>query len=275
MSPLDKALWLAQFVPVFPCGPNKRPTCYITGQKGKGGFKMARRWGPDVKALWSLYPGTLIGMPTGEASGISVLDIDAGGEIWLEANRWRLGRTRVQWTRSGGQHWLYRHRKGIRDSVKKIAPGIDTRGAGGYVIAWQCEGLPCENPEVLADWPEWLFGAYTAAVGKSKPPPPAPVSQLDADVRADLMLARAVDRIRRAVPGKRHETLRAACRTIGGLARYISTSENEVQTYLVDLIMSTGAEDRDNAERTATWALEHGRAAPLLVVRDPFGVHPL
>jgi hypothetical protein len=86
--------------------------------------------------MWARNPGTLVSVPTGKISGISVLDVDLGkgGDAWWEKNRGRLPKTRMHETRSGGLHVLFAHRDGIRNTAGRIAKGIDTRGEGGYCV---------------------------------------------------------------------------------------------------------------------------------------------
>lgn len=102
-------------LPVFPCQTNKTPAC-------PGGFKAASADLERVKELWLTHPGVLIGMPTGEASGVDILDIDPrhGGDQWLNANRQQLPATRTHHTKSGGQHLLLLHHAGMRNSAGKI-----------------------------------------------------------------------------------------------------------------------------------------------------------
>jgi hypothetical protein len=45
----------------------------------------------------------------------------------------------------------------MRCSVGQIAPNVDVRADGGYIINWQRQGLPCHEVPV-ADWPDWLVG---------------------------------------------------------------------------------------------------------------------
>jgi hypothetical protein len=108
--------------PSFPCNDLKRPTC-------PNGFKDAAIPKHGLSPLWLRYPGVLVGVPTGPASGLAVLDvdIDKGGADWWNANRDRLPATRMHETRSGGLHVLFNHRAGLKCSVAKIAPGIDVR----------------------------------------------------------------------------------------------------------------------------------------------------
>jgi hypothetical protein len=51
----------------------------------------------------------------------------------------------------------------MRNSNRRIAPSVDVRGDGGYVIWWPREGFPViDRP--LAPWPEWLLALTTIDV---------------------------------------------------------------------------------------------------------------
>jgi hypothetical protein len=56
--------------------------------------------------------------------------------VWWFSHRDRLPLTRVHRTRSGGLHLIFRHVPDVRCSAGRIAPGIDVRGDGGYIIWW-------------------------------------------------------------------------------------------------------------------------------------------
>jgi hypothetical protein len=91
---------------VFPCRPDKRPVT-------PNGFKDAITDQDAIEDLWSRYPGVLVGVATGEMSGVSVLDIDKKhpeARAWWAEHRDRLLPARVHRTRSGGLHIFYRHR---------------------------------------------------------------------------------------------------------------------------------------------------------------------
>ena len=91
-------------LPCFPCKANKQPAC-------PGGFHAATTDFIELRALWRHYPGQLIGVATGEASGIDVLDIDAPrhpeAAVWLQRHGHQLPRTRSHETRSAGLHLLF------------------------------------------------------------------------------------------------------------------------------------------------------------------------
>src|SRR5712671_4528123 len=59
----------AEGLPCFPCAPNKQPAC-------PRGFKAAVTDPASVEKLFRQHPGPLVGIPTGETSGLDVLDID-------------------------------------------------------------------------------------------------------------------------------------------------------------------------------------------------------
>src|ERR1700730_14561304 len=88
-------------LPCFPCRADKRPAT-------PRGFKDATCDRNVVRELWMRYPGPLIGIPTGEISGLAVLDIGPrhGGECWFVEHRQRLPATRVHRTLSGGLHLI-------------------------------------------------------------------------------------------------------------------------------------------------------------------------
>jgi Bifunctional DNA primase/polymerase, N-terminal/Primase C terminal 2 (PriCT-2) len=96
----------------------------------------------------------LVGVLTGSPSGFDVLDVDTHGIDWFA--RQHLALTRMHQTRSGGIHLFFRHAEGLRNSVGRIANGVDVRAEGGLIVWWPREGFPvCEAP--IAEWPEELL----------------------------------------------------------------------------------------------------------------------
>jgi hypothetical protein len=122
---------------IFPCGPDKKPL--VKNWKTEASNK------PEaIRAWWQQHPNAMIGLPTGEPSGVYVVDLDVDkktGEPVGEMTLQQLGYSELLnsvptvKTPSGGLHLLFKHAKGLRNTVSKIGPMIDTRGDGGYVIA--------------------------------------------------------------------------------------------------------------------------------------------
>jgi hypothetical protein len=151
---------------VFPCGADKRPAC-------PGGFKSAVAGRDRIEDLFRQYPGALVGAPTGCASGFDVLDIDRGGEDWLATYdaTYGLPATRIVATRSGGLHLYFQHRVGMKCSAGLLAPNVDIRSTGGYVILWHLAGCRVLAESPIAPWPgpmlELLHEATEARGGRA------------------------------------------------------------------------------------------------------------
>jgi hypothetical protein len=131
------ARYAAAGVPVFPCVPGeKRPLT-------EHGFHDATTDPRTVQAWWMWSPPANIGIPTGQVSGIDVVDIDryttdSGFAALGRARRARLttGWAALVRTPSGGIHAYYPahdERRQASWSAPKVR--IDFRGDGGYVLA--------------------------------------------------------------------------------------------------------------------------------------------
>jgi len=92
-----------------------------------------------IKMWWTDYPDANIGIPTGNASGWLVLDIDPdyGGVGSLEAflGLRIIPDTLESETGSGGMHLFFEYPKDreIRGKVG-ILPGLDIRAEGNYIV---------------------------------------------------------------------------------------------------------------------------------------------
>lgn len=137
----------------------------------------------EAAAWWRAWPDANVGIVTGTVSGLLVLDIDPhhGGTAsldGLERAHGPLPATVEALTGGGGRH-LYFNRAGrpVHNRVG-IAPGIDVRGEGGYVIAppsvhpngtpytWRKGHDPGRlRPALLPDWVYGLLGSCDAHSG--------------------------------------------------------------------------------------------------------------
>jgi putative DNA primase/helicase len=97
----DAALALAQRVPVFPCGQDKRPLV-------ARGFHAATTDAAVIRDWWRRWPDALIGVPTGLKFVVVDVDLQHPEALaWYENNRARLPLTRTHVTKSGGRHLLF------------------------------------------------------------------------------------------------------------------------------------------------------------------------
>ncbi|MDC0067656.1 bifunctional DNA primase/polymerase [Gammaproteobacteria bacterium] len=158
-SPLGHALQLARRgIPVFPCNQNKSPAT-------KNGFKDATLGTAKIKN-WFANGQYLVAAPTGTSSGLFVLDVDPDGQDWIAERFDQLACERVHQT-NRGQHFIYRWPEcfqGRSTSAGLIAPGIDTRGEGGYVVWWAAHGKEAVGDlDSLTEPPTWLMRQLQAA----------------------------------------------------------------------------------------------------------------
>ena len=174
---------------VFPLAAgSKVPT------KGSAGCTEATTDREKISAWWTRAPHANIGIACGAINGFVVIDVDHHDDVdgadslrELEAQMGPLPDTVAAITPNGGRHLFYKYPTGhnIRNTTN-IAPGIDIRANGGYVVGMPSKltGVPVtyawENksswPNVRpvaplpAAWEEWLiqhcarFEAPTKAV---------------------------------------------------------------------------------------------------------------
>ena len=120
-----------------------------------------RRAAKEELAAWA-WPG--VGIVTGPVSGVLVLDVD-GPEGEEELRKHGHPVTPMVRTASGGLHLYFRHPEQLVRTGIRVAPGLDVKAAGGYVVAppsLGANGKPYEwivSPEdaELAHPPGWLI----------------------------------------------------------------------------------------------------------------------
>lgn len=190
------ANWARAGFPVFPCrhvpevwrGELKKAKTPLT----EHGFKDATTDLQTIAAWWRQFPNALVGIATGAASGLFVVDLDidkATGEAIGEASLTALGLSHLIGavptvaTPSGGRH-LYFRDCGLGSTASRVAPKIDTRGDGGYVIAPGSVGPEGAyallngklDPEALTSVPEAIVARLR---GIADPDPAQPTLRID------------------------------------------------------------------------------------------------
>ena len=184
---LERALALAEIgLFVFPCR-SRDEIDPETGEILKGkevktpltphGFKDASVDRDKISAWWTSWPGALVGLPTGRINKIAVADLDKkNGKDWEVSARkagLALPDTHTATTPSGGEHRYYRYPANVekitsasdlfRHLVGSEKTGIDTRGDGGYVIAWGDL-----TPKMIADFAEWPTEVFADAMCRDR-----------------------------------------------------------------------------------------------------------
>ena len=171
-----------------------------TGQKiPYAGFKWKDLSSNDPKHIYQwvdLYPDCNWAVDCGK-SNIFVVDVDVEGLKSLQHTNQPPPRFSVN-TPSGGFHIYY---KGdAPNSTSKIAPGIDTRGRGGYVlIPGSVNGLGTPytwvNKNTPADIPPWIVSKISTTKPKlDRNDDP------DFDLDTDLQITAAVDYLTATAP---------------------------------------------------------------------------
>lgn len=186
--------------------------------RSSGKIPLIRDWvnaasnSPEQIADWQAeFPGANIGLATGTASGVFVLDVDPrnGGSAALAAliqKHGPLPRTVQASTPSGGAHYYFKHVPGLTNSAGKIGPGLDIRADGGQVVippstthagAYTWVNAPWDTE--IAEAPSWLV-----QTADYRPTPPTPERESFGPAnQADLDRAReALDRHGPAIEGQ-------------------------------------------------------------------------
>lgn len=255
---------------VFPCWPAaKIPWC-------RNGASEATVDTEGVAAHWEAFPTHNVGLATGP-SDLVVIDADTPKPEESLPGRWQAEPgivngadvfaalceraqvdfpiTRTVRTPNGGWHWYFATPPGvaIRNSAKKLAPMLDVRGVGGYVLA---AGSVVDGRlyQLVIDvdplpLPYWLTAALlalqnpTPAGSGHMPARQPPIGQTGA--YGDAIVARCLREIAAATPGQRHVTFVSRVAT---LARHAALGHLDMAA-LEPLLYELGrAQDRTNTE---------------------------
>jgi putative DNA primase/helicase len=136
---------------------------------------LTRRVTEEEMERWS-WPG--VGIVTGRLSGVLVLDVD-GEEGKAELSRRGHPATPMARTPGGGLHIYLRHPDAELRTGIRVAPGLDVKAAGGYVVAppslgpngGRYEWIISPAEAELADPPAWLLELLQPGERKGPAPP--------------------------------------------------------------------------------------------------------
>lgn len=245
--------------PVFPCKPGEKVPAT---RHGLHDATVDRR---QIDRWWSRTPQANIGLPCGEVSGLWVVDID--GDEGMEAFcalGYGIPPTLTAETPSGGWHLLFTDPGGLGNTASKIAPKVDTRGGGGYIVAapsihpnggryaWVAKAQPQPVPG-------WLIRLVRI------PPKDRPARTVTANGNPDGYVARAceaeAEMVATAVEGTRNDILNRAGWNLGQLVGAQVLDRGHAHQLLAGAARSCGLTEREIAQ-TLGRALDDGAQHP-------------
>ncbi|MFP8885019.1 bifunctional DNA primase/polymerase [Streptomyces mangrovi] len=271
---------------VFPLRPGgKRPAlhgqarCPRTGECAAGHRKWEQRATTDpdrIHAAWSAGPFN-VGIATGP-SGLVVIDLDTpkdradapGGAATFQALCERTGqpvpttyRTR---TASGGEHLYFAAPPGIRlhNTAGTLAPLIDTRAWGGYVVApgsvTDTGTYEVVDAAPVAPLPGWLLDALRPAP-RSAGPVSVAVTALSGRY-AEAALQNETATVATAQEGGREAALFRAARALGRFVAWGDLPRHVVENALQQAGESAGlppAQCRSTLRSALNWSITHNQ----------------
>jgi len=168
---------------IFPLMPGSKIPAISKDKGGRGCLDATDD--EEIIEDWAHHlPRANVGIATGKPSNCIVIDLDPRNgadksiELLKEAGH-VFPPTVTAMTANGGMHFYYAYEASLRNSKSVLAPGIDVKTTGGYVVAppsvldggkrytWQNSPLGGDLPRL----PQW-------AVQKLKPAPPACVQTI-------------------------------------------------------------------------------------------------
>jgi len=218
-----------------------------------------------------------VGLRTGRASGVVVVDVDPGAEI----DDLNLPGTVTALTgRPGAFHLYYLCNEPLGNSSGKLAPHVDVRADGGQVVfpgsvhpdtgalyTW-AEGYEPWNVEI-APLPPHILERLRAPDRSEPPPPHEPVRKVSAKARhyAQTAMNMELHAVRGAAEGNRNETLNKAAFSLGTLIGGGYLERAEVEQALMAAAESCGLiADPDDGEARTRNTIRSGIEAGL---REP------
>lgn len=248
---------------VFPCRPgDKRPAVPDWEHRACADPELVARYWPGPRYNIGIAPGR---------SGMVVIDLDPpDGRAQLEALGREIPATfAVTTSRPGGLHLYFAAPPGraIRNSAGKIAPHVDVRGAGGYVIG-PGSVVGGRAYRITKDCPPALLPAWLADLAAPPPAPAAPrpvVPLRPADGYAAAAVRAEIRILADAPPGTRNHELNRSAFNLGQLVAAGMLDEDQVRAALLLAAERNGllADDgQRQTEATIRSGLRAGMANP-------------
>lgn len=225
---------------VFPCHSIKNGACSCGNHECKSpgkhprikhGLHSATSDESQIKEWWTKWPTANIGVKTGPDSKIWVVDADlpdGPGEV----EKMNLPETLKQKTGSGGfQYFFQWNGVDIRNSAKALAPGVDIRGDGGYVIIPPSNHISGGHYEWInkikaVKAPDWL---YEKLKHTEHTCPTRSHCLQEVSPYAQAALNSEISKVSLSGPGSRNEQLYSSTRSLAQLVAGGALDENTVR----------------------------------------------
>lgn len=230
-----------------------------------------------IRAWWARNPHSGIAVATGAGSGVVVIDLDGpegrASFAALESQHGAIGLTPESKTARGDHIWCAHPGTPVK-TVARVAPGVDVRGDGGFVVvpptrhasgveyAWlpgqRYGAIPC------VAFPAWMPTEQQPATGGAVSTAPSETREAD---RRDAYVRAALDAeskaVRTAPEGARNVSLnRAAFK----LAQFVASGALDVSVLRSELASAARAVGLDDLETHRT--IKSGLDAGLKKGRD-------
>jgi len=219
-----------------------------------------------------------VGLRTGPASGIVVIDVDAGGDI----SPLDLPGTVTVNTGRSGIHLYYRCREEVRNSAGKLGRHIDVRGHGGQVVypgsVHPDTGQRYEWAEGFEPWTVEIAELPAEIIERLKTAPPKPKDgRPDSEKRSvdrytKASLERELVSVATAPAGTRNHALNAAAFNLGTLIAGGYLDRGDVEDRLRALIPEQfRAQNEPTIQSGINSGMEHPRKISSQTAQDPTG----
>lgn len=261
---------------------------------GHTGWEQRATTDPDrITRAWSSRPDLGVGIACGP-SQLLVVDTDTaepdaprppqwerrditGETVLAELAAQHQAEIPATWTvetPSGGVHRYYRtdhlDQPGrLRNTAGRLGWLIDTRSAGGYVVApptnTDTGTYTVRRREALAELPDWLHELLTTRPRPRLDKPAAPIRTRDLTGYIRAAVARECAEVRDAIPGTRNNTLFCAAAALGQLVAGGTLPEQAAQAALLDAAaghVAAGAYSQPQALATIRSGFTTGARTP-------------
>jgi hypothetical protein len=231
---------------------------------------------PEQIAAWrAQFPGANLGMPTGEMNSLVVIDLDGdeGACSWGSLLSDHPGTPAEVAVRTGsGWHLYFLMPTGAKvgNSAGRIAPGIDVRGTGGYVVVppsihesgalyeWRSHPGDCLVPEL----PDWLVALVAKGDRVQQRTPVRPRFDSGGGTPYGRAALKAeLEELARAQEGTRNAALNSAAFSIGQLVAGGELHAEPAAAALEEMGLAIGLTESE-VDKTIASGMAAGREMP-------------